>query len=341
VAKLNELIALNDEVSALARAGLPVDLGLGVTQREIEDQLSRINRLVARRMSRGEDLAAALADDESIPVRYRQVLQAGIRAGRLPAALEALARYSQTVIDVRGSIRSALAYPFCVCVLAYVLFVGYCMVPVQVFAGTLRSIYANPGPVVRGLGVIRDWLPVWIAVPPAILGVLLVCSRTARRSPRAGHLPRWCRWLPGVARIERDQHWASLSDVLAALVANGVPPGEGLRLAAGVAGNRELAAAADGLGAGQTDNEPVPTSAERDELPPLVRWALSSSDSPASVAESLRLAADTYRHRAQQRLNWLRILLPVITCVVLAGGVTLAFGLSVFLPIVEILLNLA
>jgi hypothetical protein len=49
------------------------------------------------------------------------------------------------------------------------------------------------------------------------------------------------------------------------------------------------------------------------------------------------MAAETYGLRAAQRIERLRTMFPLVTCVVLAGGATLLYALSVFLPLVQLL----
>src|SRR5262245_6985582 len=91
---LDDLIALNDEIAALARAGLPLERGLREVGRDVSGGLSRAMLSLAERMGQGATLPEALAADrDKFPPIYRAVVEAGVRAGRLPAALESLAAF--------------------------------------------------------------------------------------------------------------------------------------------------------------------------------------------------------------------------------------------------------
>ena len=53
------------------------------------------------------------------------------------------------------------------------------------------------------------------------------------------------------------------------------------------------------------------------------------------------MAANTYRDAAQRRIERLRVTAPIVTCVVIGGGVTLLYGLALFVPVAQMLRGLA
>ena len=86
---IDELAALNDEIAALVRAGVPLDRGLLGAGTDLPGGLRRITTALGKRLSRGESLPEALeAESRSIPPLYRAVVEAGARSGRLAVALE-------------------------------------------------------------------------------------------------------------------------------------------------------------------------------------------------------------------------------------------------------------
>ncbi len=75
---LDQLLALNEEIAALVRAGIPLDRGLLEAGRDVRGRLGRIAGVLGRRLNRGEDLVSALeAEKGSIPPLYRAVVEAG------------------------------------------------------------------------------------------------------------------------------------------------------------------------------------------------------------------------------------------------------------------------
>ena len=109
---IDQLLALNEEIAALVRAGVPLDRGLLDAGRDVRGQLGRIAGALGRRLGRGESLVAALgAERKAIPPLYRAVVEAGTRAGRLPVALEGMARYVRGYSEARAPSRSPSGIP--------------------------------------------------------------------------------------------------------------------------------------------------------------------------------------------------------------------------------------
>ena len=120
---LDQLIALNDEIAALARAGVPLEPALAELGSDMPGRLGAIAATFAERTRRGESLLEILSDQSlQLPPVYRAVVEAGLRTGRLPAALEALAGSIRRVAETRRGVAAAAFYPLLVLVLAWGFF---------------------------------------------------------------------------------------------------------------------------------------------------------------------------------------------------------------------------
>src|SRR5882672_11228734 len=92
---LDDLIALTDEMSALVRAGVPLERGLAHASADLSRHSGKVAADLSARMQAGESLPRALADfPKTFSPVFRAVVDAGLRTGRLPAALEGLAKTS-------------------------------------------------------------------------------------------------------------------------------------------------------------------------------------------------------------------------------------------------------
>ena len=117
---LAELVALNDEIAALARAGVPLEPALAELGADMPGRLGQIATLVAERTGRGESLLEVISSQSlRLPPVYRAVVEAGLRSGRLSAALEALAGALRRVADTRRAVAVAAIYPLLVVMLAW------------------------------------------------------------------------------------------------------------------------------------------------------------------------------------------------------------------------------
>ena len=57
---LDDLIALNDEIAALVRAGVPLEAGLAELGGDLPGRLGQFATVLAQRTARGESLAQAI-----------------------------------------------------------------------------------------------------------------------------------------------------------------------------------------------------------------------------------------------------------------------------------------
>jgi general secretion pathway protein F len=338
---LEDLIAFNDEVAALTRAGVPIEMGLAHLSKDPSAASNHINAKVARRVQQGTSLIDIFAEDNDFPPVYRSVVQAGLKCGRLPAALEGLSRYSRSIIEVRQSLGSAMLYPILVCMLAYALLVWSCTFVTPQYTRLFHDFGTENAWIAR---VISGSMPYWIGIPP-ILAIIFMYSWFRSDTSQAIGFGGWSRpleWLPGVARIAVDQRRGNMAELLALLVEHEIPLHEGLRLASQATGDRRLTQAAqktaDATERGQQLSADAPELAG---FPPFLRWGLTNASDAEGMARTLRLAAETYRQRAQRRIDWLRVTFPVLAVVFIGGGVTLLYCLSVFVPIVSLIQNLS
>ena len=119
-ATLDDLIALNDEIAALVRAGLPLEQGLAELGGDMPGRLGQIATSLAEAAARGEPLDQAMLDHAvALPPVYRAVIQAGMRAGRLPAALEAVAASARRITETHRAAVVAVSYPLMVLALVW------------------------------------------------------------------------------------------------------------------------------------------------------------------------------------------------------------------------------
>ena len=301
-AKLEDLVALNDEIAALVRAGVPLELGLEQISRDLRGSLGRMAATLGSRMSHGESLSEAMeAESSQFPKMYRSVVEAGLRAGRLPAALEAVTSYAQSLLEVHRRVTLACAYPLIVFVLAYAMFLVMLAEMIPRF-----EAFAAPGETAPGfwLSILRylsQTMAVWGPVIPVLLiGVvgfwLFFQKKTLMRTGRSGVLFRVIPWANG---IYRDQQLANFSDLLGLLTKQQVPLHTGILLAADATGDRRMIRSAEEISVklqcGESLGEAIKTAAA---YPPYLRWLMQTGEQQETLPASLSRAAGVYRSRA-------------------------------------------
>lgn len=330
---LDELIALNDEIAALARAGVPMELGLGHAGRDMPGRLGALMTRLSERTSQGESLADVLADPaQGVPSVYAAVVSAGIRSGRLPAALETVARSTRRLAETRRMVISATLYPLLVLMVAWgvvVLFVvrlAPLMLPVM--EGFNAAIQVPFGLLVRCGDSAVYWGP---ALPLLMLAAvahwLYHSNRTSLAMPRSGGL--MLAWIPWFGPMIRSLRTAAFCDTLCSLLGQRVPVSEAIVLAAQAVGQRRLCEGAETIAKAINEGQSVDAGVmRRAGLPPLVGWILGNAKQGDAIIAALRHASEVYHRRTIRLATMIRSLLPA-GLTILTGAVVAAIYVGV------------
>ncbi len=291
---------------------------------------------LADRMGQGASLSDALgAEGTRLPSIYRSLVTAGLRAGRLPAALESMTGFVQAYVESRRAVGLALAYPLAVLLLAYGLFLLLLSFVIPRFMSTLSAFRF---PVPRGLRML-EWLGATVGYWGPVLPVLLILGwfawewtgRTSRfRSGRGWSLLRLVPWMGSMLR---NHEAANFAELLGVLVEQGVPYPEAVRLASEATGDPAMISVCENLAASIERGEPPRTVLAKDNgLPPLLRWLLAEGQPQGAMAGSLHSLAALYRDQARDQAEKIQVFLPVVLLLAVGMTATLLFGLSLFGP---------
>lgn len=342
---LNDLIALNDEIAALAGAGLPLERGLHDLGGELPGGLGQSMRRLSHRMGQGRSLLEALQDEgDQFPPLYRAVVAAGSRSGRLPAALEGLAEFIRSYQDTRRTIGLALWYPLIVLSMAYGLFLLLLTqwVPhltaafdsLQVSRSVALDLFAKLG------GSARYWGPI---LPVALVALGASWAWTGRASnvlPGGRGSP--VLWFPWMRSMMRRFEAANFAELLAMLIEHGVPMPEAIVLASDSSGDPAILAAgksvAEAIERGDTRNDDLLRSPA---FTPMLRWAISACRESSTLPGVLRQLSANDRKRARDDAEKMKIFFPVMAIVAVGMSASLTYGLTLFLPITTLFHRLA
>lgn len=329
---LDELVAINDELAALVRAGVPLEATLGEMGRDLPGRLGRATVELAGRIERGASLPQALAAmPESFPPLYCSAVEAGTRAGQLPVVLEDLARSARRLLELRRVVSMAALYPFLVLLLAYVLFVLFVTTVLPTLVISFEGHVPAP---VRGLTWLGNHVDVWGLI---VLVVLIVGAAVGWYRIGRGHAS--LAWMPLIGRMLRDARVAAFSEILALLVDHDVPLAEAVPLAADASGDKALARSAHKI-AEQLERGTVASviaSEVESDLPAFFLWLIDTGHRKELLVPVLEQTAEMYRRRALRRSDWLRFYLPVLMTLVVGGTAVLLYALALFVPLAELL----
>jgi type II secretory pathway component PulF len=334
---LDQLIALSDQVRALARCGVPLEPGLAAMSQEMPGRQGTIAAELASSGQAGQSVEQWLQENSArLPDVFRAMVLAGIRSGRLGVALEGFVATARRAADLRRSIGVSLLYPLLVLILVSLLASAI----LRLMAGHYESLQQMGGihedsplqwliPWVRLAG---NWA--WLIAPVALVLALVWWIGTRPSSTlEMGRFARWMSWLPGTRRMLRSSYSATFSDLLALLIEQGVPLNEALELAAQAGGDLATRTEAKQLVEEISKGGKVTLGrGRRDGISPLVRWLLAFQTDSIQLVSALKAHSQAERRRATHMAEWLRIQVPVILTLGIGGSATLLYALSVFAP---------
>jgi general secretion pathway protein F len=343
---IEQLIALNDEITALVRSGIPLERGLMMAGRDLRGRLGRIARALATRLGRGESLVEALdGEKRSVPPLYRAVVEAGVRAGRLPVALEGMSRYVRGYSEARSAIGIALWYPLLVICVAYALFVGLLAIVVPKLVEAFESLRLSLPAPLQWLSWLGQSLDYWWPVGPILLVLAILAWFATGRA--AGFHSRgwgWLKLFPWMRSLLNDYETANFCELLALLLEHRVAYPRAVVLAAEATGDARLITAMHELAAGMTRGEavkPALAAVEQRALAPMLRWVLATGQDQGSLVCGLQHLTDVYRKRAVYQAEKLYTFLPIVLLFAVGAGATLLYGLALFVPVIEMLRELS
>ncbi len=295
---LDELIALGDEIGALVRAGVPLEQGLADLGGDLPGRLGQVATTLAEETSRGQPLAEAIArQTEQLPAAYRAVVQAGMRAGRLPAALETIAATARRISESQRAIVLAAAYPLLVFMMAWAALAFLTATLVPELARGYSALGDPGGRLIQFAAWLGHRAVYWGPAGPLCTLVLLGAwwyAATRARALHAGPSYRLLRRLPWIGPMLRWSSTAGFLEILALLVENQVPLHEGVLLAAEACGDAEMVHSAGQLAASLQQGGPAASPADpggRGAFPPLIRWVMVTAGRDGAWLPALRSAA--------------------------------------------------
>ncbi|MEM8783540.1 MAG: type II secretion system F family protein [Planctomycetota bacterium] len=339
-----DFAAFNRQLAQLTEAGMPVASGLRLIAADVRrGRLSRSIEAVADELEGGADLSEAFERHRgAFPPLYAQLVEVGVKTGRLPGVLLNLGRHLSRVSRLRIALWRALAYPLVV----LVMLVGVMVI----WAGWVAPQF---GEIFEDFGTQMPALTLWVLtasgwmLPMAcvILGLLVAVpvlwklmdrfwvavgerERLLMRLPllgpalKRGAVARWCGLLrlgvdagmdlPGALRMAGSASASRAVDEDADVIAHAIERGEELKA---VNGDRLRV---------------VPGA-----VPASMHLATTHADLPG-VLENLEAM---YGQQAELRLGTLQAVIAPVLLVLLA----LALGLmtmAMFLPLVKLMSSL-
>jgi len=337
-----DLITLNEEIAALAKAGLPLDQGLSVMAKEMNSgKLKNVTEQLANDMRAGHTLPQALQRQQaSLPPYYAALLAAGLRSGKLGDVLGTMTLYSRSIADFRSSIVSALLYPTIVLFVGVGMLVFVSKMVLPTYIEIFQAFKMKLPLITEMLIFVAERSVTLLAVPLVTITIGLVVMRwVLERTPRGRVI--WARFvyaLPVLGTLVRSARLAAFTDLLGILVERAVPLPEALRLACEASSDPLLTQGGAHIESELREGVSLATALHRQKLvPQLVVWMIGFGEKQNTLGTSLRQVAQMYRRQAEIRATLMRTVLPPLLILLVAAALAGPFIFGLMGPMIELL----
>ena len=312
------------ELSGLISANLPVDEALRImaVQPAIKTSVRKLVSDLLDRVTSGAALSEAMAFHQgAFPPFVIRLIQAGEISGSLDSILADLSRYYEQATTRASKLVAQLLYPAVLLAAAIVALAVIATVLVPALKPLFEDAGSAPPAVIGALAWVTETLSAYGAAIAA--GVLIFCLSAVlfwmRPSGRL-RVDRAVLRLPFFGEIIRQSETARLSRTLAALIRNGVPLTEALRISAGVLSNTLLATTVGTVVREVEQGRTFSSELQRSgAFPDLFPRLTRVGEETGQLEGMLTKVADAYERSCENQLDrFVTLLTPILTVVI--GG---------------------
>ncbi len=329
---------LTSQLASLLKAGLPLASALRSLHQQMKGSpLAQVLQKIEQDVSESTTLSESVARFPYLfPRAYSAAIRAGEESGRLAEVLARLAGNLKKEMEIRGRIRGALAYPVFLCVLGGLTLVVLLTFVIPRFTRLFATMGEQLPLPTRILLAFSDTMDrFWPAVLGGLTAGVVCCVLAARREAVRSVIDRWALRLPYVGPIVGRSEIARFARTLSELLGSGVSILNSLRIARGVLGNHEFAAAVDEIRDAVSKGTPLADiMADLPVFTPLVVNMVAVGEQSGQLPELLLEVADIYEKECERAIHaFTTILGPML--IVILGGVIAFVITAILLPVFQ------
>lgn len=281
--------------------------------------------------------AAAAKHPKVLPEMFINMFEAGEVSGSVDEALVRLANHYEKQYKTRQKVKSALAYPIVIGIIAIAVITFLLISVVPMFAEMLSDLGGElPGITKFVLGVSNFIQQFWWLIILIVIGCIVAFVMTKKNPKGKYFLDHAFMKIPVFGNLIQKSLLARFSRTLCSLFSSSVPILEAIQIVEKVVGNsviaKTLKEARRSLEAGRPLTEPLK---DHWVYPALVVQMISIGEETGSLDEMLEKIAEFYEEEVDNITDRLKSLIEPIMIVILAAIVGVIV-ISIMMPMFEI-----
>jgi type II secretory pathway component PulF len=334
---LKDLAVMSRQMATMAAAGLSLLRTLNILSGQTDNkELARVIAVVRGDVEAGAALSDAMDKHAVVfPPIMINLVRAGETGGFLEDSLNSVAANFESEVKLRDTIKSALAYPVIVLIMAVVAVIGMLIFIVPVFENMFKSL-GGELPIPTQILVILSKVMVWVGPVLVIAGVTFAFWWAKNKNTdRVRQLMDPIKLkLPVFGPLMGKLAVARFSRNFSTMIGAGVPILQSLAIVGETSGNWVVESALRKVQesvrqgnsiAGPLSHEPV--------FPPMVTQMIAVGEDAGALEQMLRKIADFYDQEVQSTTEQLTALIEPLMIAfigVVIGGMIVALYLPMF-----------
>ena len=329
-----DLGVMYGQLSDLLGSGVPLLRALkSIVKSTVNKRLKGVLGDIHNSVADGKSLYESMAEHHNIfPALHTVMVQAGERASFIEEVLESLSVFLERLDELRGKVLGALIYPVMLVMLGGTVMVAALVLFVPKFEPMLAGI-EKPMPTEVIFFLSESIRNFWAIIATAIGGLFAFFWSAMQSQSSKRAMERWRLKIPVAGTAMRMVAITRFCRILGTMLANGVPILQALAISRDATGSALLAENIDDAIKNVRAGEPLTEPLKGGGLfPEQVLAMISVAEESNQLQKVLLHIADSVERRTNQQVDQaVRLIEPVILCMVAAGIGFLALGL--LLPI--------
>lgn len=338
--KLKDIAIFSRQFSTMINSGLTLLRALSILVVQTESKyFSSVIDALRSDIQSGSSLSQAMGrHPKQFNRLYVAMIRAGETGGNLDVTLNELATTIEKQVELRGKIRSALAYPAMVLGLVVCILTAMLVFIVPIFKKMYDSLKGTlPLPTRMLVKISNIFAHAFPLVILTVVVVVFVYKRWVRTEAGRQTRDRLMLRVPIFGGLVRKTAMTRFSSTLATLLSSGVPVLESLEITSETVNNVVVAsgvkAIAEGAKKGESMSRPLE---DHPVFPPMVTQMMAVGEETGALDTLLRKVATFYEQEVERTVEALTSLLEPLLIVVLGSAVG-AMVVSLYMPMFNII----
>ncbi len=328
------------QFAAMVNAGVAMVRCLGVLSEQCPNpKLKRALIQISGEVQQGTSLSDSMRKHpDCFDALYISMVQAGEVGGVLDEVLNRLAKLLEDMARLKNQVKSAMAYPTVVGVLAIIIFFGMTVFLIPVFAAIFDELQVELPAITQFMVNLSNLLRSWqIIIPITIIIAIVVAFRWYYKTPIGRvQIDGFLLKMPLFGDLNQKSAVARFCRIFGTLTRSGVPILNSLDIVRDTSGNQVIANAIESAKLEIQQGGMISLALQREGVFPMLAIQMISIGEETGELDSMMMkVADFYEDEVEQAVKALTSLIEPIMMVLLAGMVAVIL-LSMYLPLFKL-----